>query len=89
MEDTYKCVSLKGEFSDFGNHILMPFGVTICGLPTVDASLKDFPQLSSPHLSDIISEYDEKDKWEITCEKCLTVFKMLEHANEKRKEQNN
>ena len=32
-----KCVNLKGELENWGRHILMPHGVTLCGMPTVDA----------------------------------------------------
>ena len=81
-EIKYKCVSLKGEFENMGNHILLPFGVTLCGLPTTDASIKDFPQLTHHSFDGMISEYKEEPTWEITCEKCLAVFKILEAKKE-------
>jgi len=74
--DKIKCVILKGEFSDMGNHILMPYGITLCGLPTVDADKKEFPQLENEIFSDMISEYDEVD-FNTTCEKCIEIFNML------------
>lgn len=35
-----KCVTLKGDLSDWGKHILMPIGVTLCGIPTTDCDPK-------------------------------------------------
>lgn len=71
-----KCVCLKGELSNQGNHILLPTGVTLCGMPTVDADLTIFPQLKNEAFSDLISDYAVKE-WEITCERCIDMIKIL------------
>lgn len=78
----YKCVCLKGEFKDMGNHILLPFGITLCGLPTVDAKVEEFPALKDKSLSDIISEYTEIE-WNPTCDKCLEVIVMFQQYKQK------
>jgi hypothetical protein len=78
----YKCITLKGEFSDMGKHILLPFGCCLCGLPTVDAIGK-MPQLENPALSDLVSEYKEEKEWDITCEKCLNVYDIIKQKKDK------
>ncbi len=70
----YKCVTLKGELEDLGKHILLPFGTTLCGLPTPD-TIGKFPQLEK--MKDMISEYTEEKEWDITCEKCIGIFSMM------------
>lgn len=87
-ENNYKCVQLIGELSDWGNHILMPFGVTLCGMPTIDADKEQFPALKEKALSDIISEYKELGEWNITCKRCLEVFETIERGNQSRKAKN-
>lgn len=81
--EKYKCVSLKGELADFGNHILMPYGITLCGLPTVDCDKDEFPALKGEVFSDMISEYDVVGEWNITCKKCLEVVEIIGRANKK------
>lgn len=80
MSKEYKCVTLKGELADFGNHVLLPYGITLCGLPTVDANKEQFPQLNHPNMADMINEYTEVGEWRITCEKCLEIFEMAKDA---------
>lgn len=77
-----------GELADFGNHVLLPEGVTLCGLPTVDANMERFPQLKDAAFADMLNEYTVKE-WDVTCEKCLEVFDIVQAANEKRKAENN
>ena len=88
-EPAYKCVTLIGELSDWGKHILMPFGCTLCGMPTVDAKKEQFPALNDKVFSDMISEYKEEKEWDITCEKCLEVFNIIKTGEEKRKAKKN
>ena len=71
-----KCVILKGDLEDWGKHILMPFGITVCGMPTIDADKSKFKDLNHPNFKDIIFEYTEV-KWDITCEKCLEMIEIL------------
>lgn len=71
--DKFKCVSLVGGLADWGNHILMPYGITLCGMPTIDVNKDDFPSLKEKVLSDIISEY-KIEEWNITCKMCLDII---------------
>lgn len=73
-----KCVTLKGELSDWGKHILMPNGLTLCGMPTVDASKKQFPQLTHPNFKDMISDYTTEE-WDITCKRCLDIIDIVDN----------
>lgn len=87
-ETKYQCVSLIGELADWGKHILLPYGITLCGMPTVDVNKEEFPQLKTAALSDIISEY-KVEEWNITCKKCLEIVDILSVAEEKKKAKNN
>lgn len=87
-DNNYKCVSLIGELADWGKHVLLPFGCTLCGMPTVDASTDQFPALKEKALKDIISEY-KVEEWDITCEKCLNVLSIIERGEASRKAKNN
>lgn len=83
MKYKTKCVTLKGDLEDWGKHILMPFGVTLCGMPTVDCDKNKFPQLNHPNFKDMIFEYTE-EKWDITCEKCLEMMDIVEKGRKNR-----
>lgn len=72
-----KCVQLKGELSYLGKHILMPFGVTLCGVPTPDCDAKQFPQIKEGVVKDLVSEYTDQE-WDITCIRCLDTVDILE-----------
>lgn len=85
MKDTTKtkCVTLKGELEDWGKHILLiPMGVTVCGMPTVDADKDKIPSLNHPNFKDLIFEYTE-EKWDITCERCLKMVDILQKGDRK------
>lgn len=73
-----KCVRI--EYNDGlpeeGNHILMPSNMTLCGMPTVDVDLKQFPILDQPALKDFRFEYEVLE-WNITCHKCLEMIDIL------------
>lgn len=84
-----KCVTLKGDLEDWGKHVLLLSGNTMCGMPTVDTDTDEFIALKDPLMADMISEYIEEDEWEITCEKCLAVFDLIKEAERKRKSENN
>lgn len=75
-----KCVTLKGELEDWGKHILMPMGVTLCGMPTVDVDKDKMPQLNHPNFKDMIFEYTEEE-WDITCTRCLDMIDIVERSS--------
>lgn len=85
----YKCVTLIGELSDWGKHVLLPFGCTLCGMPTVDCNKEEMPQLKNPLMADMINKYTEHKEWNITCEKCLEVMSIVAQANEIKKQKYN
>ncbi len=78
-----KCITLKGDFGNWGKHILIPFGVTLCGMPTVDVDKNKFPQLNHPNFKGLIFEYTE-EKWDITCKRCLENIDIIEKGRKNR-----
>jgi len=81
-EQKVKCVTLKGELEDWGKHILAPYGITVCGMATVDADKDKFPSLNHPNFKDLIYEYTE-EKWDITCERCLEMIEIVSSGDRK------
>lgn len=83
MEEQYKCITLlEGGAKDWGRHVLMPYGVTLCGQPTPEA-VKMFPVLIDPLMLNLISGYKE-EKWDITCEKCLEMVEIVKSAEKQK-----
>ena len=76
-----KCVTLKGELADWRKHILMPIGVTLCGIPTIDCDSTQFPQIKEGAVKDLVSEYTNEE-WDITCEKCLEMINIVQKHKE-------
>lgn len=84
-----KCVTLVGELEDWGKHILLlPIGFTLCGQPTTDASVEQFPQLKEPLFANMVNEYKEEE-WDITCKRCLEMYDIMESGKEAKKAQQN
>lgn len=82
-----KCVTLiDGGAKDWGKHILMPNGVTLCGQPTPEA-VAMHPILKDENMKDLISNY-KQEEWDITCEKCLQMIDIVEKHKESRKDIN-
>jgi hypothetical protein len=80
MEDKkIKCVTLNGELADWGKHILLPYGITLCGMPTIDVDKEQFPVLKDKNFADMIFEYTNEE-WEITCEKCLNMIDIIKNG---------
>ena len=79
-----KCVTLtEGGAKDWGKHILMPNGVTLCGQPTPEA-IEHHPILKEKNMRDLVSKY-KQEEWDITCEKCLEMYNIVEKHKESRK----
>lgn len=74
-----RCVRLKGDLSDWGNHVFMPNGITLCGMPTVDTDKELFPILKNDVFKDMIFEYTEQ-QWNITCKRCIDMFDIVDKA---------
>lgn len=72
MNDQIKCVKLKQKGYPTGNHILLPFGATLCGCITVDYDKSKIPD----NLKDIASEYTVVE-WHITCKKCIEMVDIV------------
>lgn len=81
-ETNLKCVSLKGEIADWGKHILMPFGVTLCGIPTVDTDVEMFPQLKDKNFEGMRFSY-KIEPWNITCARCMEMISIVKTHSEK------
>lgn len=82
-----KCVTLlEGGAKDWGKHILMPNGVTLCGQPTPEA-LTHHPILKEENMKDLISPY-KQEEWDITCKKCLEMIDIVERHKEGKKNVN-
>lgn len=78
-----KCVTLlEGGAKDWGKHILLPFGVTLCGQPTPDA-INQFRVLKEKNMVDLISPY-KIEEWDITCEKCLEAYDIIKKGKHER-----
>lgn len=72
-----KCVTLlEGGAKDWGKHILMPNGVTLCGQPTPEA-VNQYPILNEQNMKGLVSQY-KQEEWDITCPKCLDMVELLE-----------
>jgi hypothetical protein len=79
-----KCITfLEGGAKNWGKHVLLPYGVTLCGQPTLEA-LNHFPILKEDHMKDLVSRFKE-EKWDITCEKCLEVYDIIMKSKESKK----
>lgn len=80
---TLTCVTLlQGGAKDWGKHILLPHGVTLCGQPTVEA-IEHFPVLKEDYMKDLVVNF-KKEEWEITCEKCLEMLDVVKRAKERK-----
>jgi hypothetical protein len=83
-DNNLKCVTLlEGGAKNWGKHILLPFGVTLCGQPTYEAK-NQFAALKNENMADLMVNYKEED-WNITCKKCLQAYDIIMKSKESRK----
>ena len=81
---TLRSVRIVPEIEVFeGKHCLLPFGITVCGLPTIEASKEQFPALSDNSFKNFVSEFIEYtgENWDVTCKKCLEMFEIMKNKN--------
>lgn len=87
MKTKLKCISItEGGAKDWGKHVLLPYGVTLCGQPTPEA-VSRFPVLKNKNLKGLIVNYIE-EKWDITCPKCIEMYDIIMQGKENRKNLN-
>lgn len=88
MEGQLRSITFTDEIEGFeGKHVLLPFGVTLCGLPSNEAEEK----FRSGPFADLVSNFIEHkgEDWNITCKKCIEVFSIIERGEASKKAQRN
>ena len=83
-----RSITFKDEIEGFeGKHCLLPFGMTLCGLPSPEApdKFKEGP------FADLVSDFIEHkgEDWNITCKKCIEVFSIIEQGEAAKKAKRN